>query len=87
MRQRLRKTLKITGSGPTSRGFGTSTETSGRCIMASWARRFSSNYLARVLVEYSLDVKGMSFEQLTDPGVRDTEVMRELLADYAAGKL
>ena len=47
----------------------------------------TSYYLARVLVEYSLDVKGMSFEQLADPGVRDTEVMRELLADYAAGKL
>lgn len=47
----------------------------------------TSYYLARVLVEYSLDVKEMSFEQLADPGVRDTEVMRELLADYAAGRL
>ena len=46
----------------------------------------TSYYLARVLVEYSLDVKGMSFEQLADPGVRDTDMMRELLADYAAGK-
>ncbi len=47
----------------------------------------TSYYLARVLVEYSLDVKEMSFEQLADPGVRDTEVIRELFADYAAGKL
>ena len=47
----------------------------------------TSYYLARVLVEYSLDIKGMSFEQLADPGVRDTDVMRELLADYAAGEL
>jgi hypothetical protein len=47
----------------------------------------TSYYLARVLVEYSLDVKGMSFEQLADPGVREADVMRELLADYAAGKL
>lgn len=46
----------------------------------------TSYYLARVLVEYSLDVKGMSFEQLADPGVRDIDVMRELLADYAAGR-
>lgn len=44
-------------------------------------------YLARVLVEYSLDVKGMSFEQLAAPGVREADVMRGLLADYAAGKL
>jgi len=47
----------------------------------------TSYYLARVLVEYSLDVKGMSFEQLADPGVREADVVRELLADYAAGKL
>ena len=47
----------------------------------------TSYYVARVLVEYSLDVKGLSFEQLTDPAVRDVEVMRELLADYGAGKL
>ena len=47
----------------------------------------TSYYLARVLVEYSLDIKGMSFDQLADPGVRDTDVLRELLADYAAGSL
>jgi hypothetical protein len=47
----------------------------------------TSYYLARVLVEYSLDVKGLNFEQLADPALRDTAVMRELLADYAAGKL
>ena len=44
-------------------------------------------YLSRVLVEYSLDVRKMDFAQLADPGVIDTEVMRELLADYQAGRL
>jgi hypothetical protein len=47
----------------------------------------TSYYLARVLVEYSLDFKGMSFDQLADPGVSESDVLRELLADYAAGKL
>ena len=47
----------------------------------------TSYYLARVLVEYSLHVKGMTFEQLIDPAVRDTDVMREMLGDYAAGRL
>lgn len=47
----------------------------------------TSYYLARVLVEYSLDAKGMSFEQLADPAVREADVMRELLAAYAAGRL
>ena len=60
----------------------------GRCLRRTLKTRAgTSYYLARVVVEYSFGVKGMSFEQLTDPGVRDTDVLRELLADYAAGKL
>ena len=43
-------------------------------------------YLARVMVEYSLDARGMSFAQLAEPGVREDVVLRDLLADYAAGK-
>jgi hypothetical protein len=43
-------------------------------------------YLARVMVEYSLDVRGMSFAQLADERVREDVVLRDLLADYAAGR-
>lgn len=44
-------------------------------------------YLARVLVEYVLDRKGLSFEQLMQPSISEPETLRELLRDYHAGAL
>lgn len=44
-------------------------------------------YLARVLVEYSLDVKHLGFTGLAKPEVVEGEILREMLADYDAGRL
>ncbi len=42
-------------------------------------------YLSRVLVEYLLDKKGLSFDQLAQPSVNESEPLRELLGAYHAG--
>lgn len=44
-------------------------------------------YLSRVLVEYLLDRKGMTFEQMAQPSVDETQTLNELLRDYRAGEL
>jgi len=44
-------------------------------------------YLARVLVEYVLDRKGLSFGELAQPSISESETLRELLRDYYAGAL
>jgi len=44
-------------------------------------------YVARVLVEYLLDVKGMTFMELMRSEVTDTGTLEELLAAYDAGNL
>jgi hypothetical protein len=44
-------------------------------------------YLSRVLVEYLLDVKGVSFDQLVQPSTDETQTLNELLRDYRAGRL
>lgn len=44
-------------------------------------------YLARVLVEYLLDRKGLTVEQLMQPSVNESETLRELLGAYHAGAL
>lgn len=43
-------------------------------------------YLARVLVEYSLDVKHLGFAQLAKPEIVEGEILREMLSDYADGR-
>jgi len=44
-------------------------------------------YLSRVLVEYALDIRRLSFDQLMQPAVSDSEMLRELLSAYRAGEL
>jgi hypothetical protein len=44
-------------------------------------------YIARVLVEYLLDVKGMAFSELMRSEVSDTGTLEELFAAYDAGEL
>lgn len=43
--------------------------------------------VARILMEYVLDVKGLTFEQAMSPAVTDIDVLNELLAAYNAGRL
>lgn len=43
-------------------------------------------YLARVLVEYSLDVKHLGFAQLAKPEIVEGEILSEMLSDYADGR-
>lgn len=44
-------------------------------------------YLSRVLVEFLLDVEGMSFDELMDPSVSDTETFEKLMRAHRAGRL
>ena len=44
-------------------------------------------YVYRVLVEYVLDHKGMSFQELMAPAVSDSELLGELFAAYEDGTL
>jgi hypothetical protein len=44
-------------------------------------------YLSRLLVEYLLDRKGLSFDGLMEPGVTEADTWRELRAAYEAGTL
>jgi len=44
-------------------------------------------YLARVLVEYVMDTKGLTFDQLMQPSIKESETLREMLAAYHAGEM
>jgi hypothetical protein len=44
-------------------------------------------YLSRVLVEYLLDRKGLTFDQLMQPSVMESETLNELLSAYRSGEL
>jgi hypothetical protein len=44
-------------------------------------------YVARVMVEYNLDIKGMSFHELMNPRITDSETLAELFAAYESGTL
>ncbi|HEU4781369.1 MAG TPA: hypothetical protein VFS58_15920 [Steroidobacteraceae bacterium] len=44
-------------------------------------------YLSRVLVEYLLDQKGLTFDELVKPSVEESQTLRDLLRDYRAGAL
>ena len=44
-------------------------------------------YLSRLLVEYQIDVKGLTFDELMAPAVNDVDSWRELRAAYEAGRL
>ena len=44
-------------------------------------------YLARLMVEYTLDVQHKNFAQLADSSTGDVDVLVQLLADYHSGKL
>ena len=44
-------------------------------------------YISRVLVEYLLDVKGLTFEELMHPDVSDTETLAQLFAAHDAEAL
>ena len=44
-------------------------------------------YLSRLLVEYQVDVKGLTFDELMAPAVNDVDTWRELRAAYEAGRL
>ena len=44
-------------------------------------------YLARLMVEYTLDVQHRNFAQLVDPATNDFDVLVHLLAAYYDGKL
>jgi hypothetical protein len=44
-------------------------------------------YLSRLLIEFQLDRKGLSFERLMEPTVTDTDTWRELRGAYESGTL
>jgi hypothetical protein len=44
-------------------------------------------YISRVLWEYLLDVKGLTFDDVMSPEVTDTDTLAELVAAYQAGDL
>ncbi len=44
-------------------------------------------YIGRVLVEYLLDIKGLTVDELMGPSVSPTETFQELIAAYRAGQL
>jgi hypothetical protein len=44
-------------------------------------------YLSRVLVEYLLDVKRLTFAQLAESSTDETQTLTELLRDYRSGRL
>jgi hypothetical protein len=60
--------------------FGVLTDEEGR-------RWNTCYYITRVMVEYSLDIKGMTFHELMNPGITDTETLAELFAAYENGTL
>jgi hypothetical protein len=47
----------------------------------------SCYYLSRLLIEYQLDRKGLSFDALMERGVIEADTWRELRAAYESGKL
>ena len=63
------------------------------CVGRSWLEDENGDswhtcyYLARVLVEYLLDVKKLTVDQLMQPSVNESETLRELLGAYHAGTL
>lgn len=42
-------------------------------------------YISRVLMEYLLDIKGLTFDQTMSLAIRDTDTLNELIAAYNAG--
>ncbi len=48
---------------------------------------FTCYYIGRVLLEYLFDVRGMSFDEVMNRGVADTETLYELIAAYESGNL
>lgn len=44
-------------------------------------------YISRVLMEYLLDVKGMSFDEVMSPKVTDSGTLNELILAYTSGNL
>ncbi len=44
-------------------------------------------YISRVLVEYLLDVEGVTVDELMRPGISPIEKLNELISAYRAGKL
>jgi hypothetical protein len=63
------------------------------CIGKSYLKDENGNfwhtcyYLSRVLVEYLLDRKGLTFDELAQPSVNESETLRELLGAYRDGEL
>jgi hypothetical protein len=63
------------------------------CIGKSYLKDENGNfwhtcyYLSRVLVEYLLDRKGLTFDELAQPSVNESQTLRELLGAYRAGAL
>jgi len=47
----------------------------------------TSYYLARLMVEYVLDVQHGNFARLVDPATGDLDVLARLFSDYSAGRL
>jgi hypothetical protein len=50
-------------------------------------RGLACYYVGRVLLEYLFDVKGLSFDEVFAPEVRDTDTLYELIAAYESGSL
>ena len=48
---------------------------------------FTCYYIGRVLLEYLFDFKGLSFEDVMSPDVRDTDTLNELIVAYEVGSL
>ena len=44
-------------------------------------------YISRVLWEYLIDVKGLTFDEVMSPDVTDSETLAELIAAYGSGNL
>jgi hypothetical protein len=49
--------------------------------------RLTCYYASRVLVEYLLDVRGLTFDELMSPSVSGPRTYQELIAAYRSGEL
>lgn len=68
-----------------SANFGCGTQGLIQDETGNW--RLACYYASRVLVEYLLDVRGLTFDELMSPAVFGPQAYRELIAAYESGEL
>ena len=44
-------------------------------------------YISRVLMEYLLDVKGLTFDEVMSPEITEADTLEQLITEYESGNL